>query len=125
MVESEWSRMECPLGEGTSGPFPRPAALPAALELCGKRSWKCWGQCVCVCVCVCVCFHFCLTALLGFSHRTKPFEKVTSLHSHWAVSRERCRSLPQRLREPWMPEVQLPGGVLASPESTLADFLGL
>ena len=79
-----------------------------------------------VCVCVCVCFHFCLTALLGFSHRTKPFEKVTSLHSHWAVSRERCRSLPQRLREePWMPEVQLPGGVLASPESTLADFLGL
>ena len=46
---SEWSRMEPPLGEGTSGPFPRPAALPAALGLCGKRSWKCWDS-VCVCV---------------------------------------------------------------------------
>lgn len=49
MVGSEWSRMERPLGEGTSGPFPRPAALPAALGLCGKRSWKCWDS-VCVCV---------------------------------------------------------------------------
>ena len=77
MVGSEWSRMERPLGEGTSGPFPRPAALPAALGLCGKRSWKCWDS---VCVCVCMCFHFCLTALLGFSHRTKPFEKQSPVY---------------------------------------------
>ena len=29
---------------------------------------------------VCVCFHFCLTALLGFSHRTKPFEKQSPVY---------------------------------------------
>lgn len=79
MAGSKGSRVELPLGEGTSSPFPRPAALPAALGLRGKRSWKCWGQCVFLCLCVFmrrrVLFHLCLTALLGFSHRIKPFEK--------------------------------------------------
>ena len=56
-----------------------------------RLPWSCVGKgfgsagdrvclCVCVCVCVCVCFHFCLTALLGFSHRTKPFERQSTVY---------------------------------------------
>lgn len=54
-----------------------------------RLPWDCVGKGLEVLGAVCVCFHFCLTALLGFSHRTKPFEKQSPVYVPTGLCPER------------------------------------